>query len=117
MEVALFPSGEAKTLERSVKRRKSSGGLRGRGRGRENSSGRVHPNNCACPRRGIIHSEASRFDRFVSSPPSRISIPTMEILSSVEVTILGKIPRSLSLGFAILVYVIYIYIFLGLDWS
>lgn len=75
----------------------------------------MHPNNCACPRRGIIHSEASRFDRFVSSPPSRISIPTMEILSSVEVTILGKIPRSLSLGFAI--YVIYIYIFLELDWS
>lgn len=33
MEVALFPSGEAKTLERSVKRRKSSGGLRGRNGG------------------------------------------------------------------------------------
>lgn len=27
-----------------------------------------HPNNCACPRRGIIHLEASRFDhRFLSA--------------------------------------------------
>lgn len=56
---------------RSVKRRKSSGGLRGYIRGVRNAGGgktRVHPNNCACPRRGIIHSEASRFDhRFLSA--------------------------------------------------
>lgn len=41
MEVALFPSGEAKTLERSVKRRKSSGGLRGRIRGEGGGKTRV----------------------------------------------------------------------------
>lgn len=76
-ELALFPSGEAKTLRLSVKRRKSSGGLReedvvyetrGERRGGKTRVAVRHPNNCACPRRGIIHLEASRFDhRFLSA--------------------------------------------------
>lgn len=77
-----------------------------------------HPNNCACPRRGIIHLEASRFDdRFLSAVAYIYSYngDSIECRSNNPWEDSTR-DRSLSLGFAIYMYVcMYIYVFVGLD--